>query len=576
MRLTGLPRLNVAVLSIAIIGAAGGCATSPPDTGNSGDGGSSGSKTGGASGSKTGGSTGNNGGSPGNQGGSGPGNSGGSGPNGSGGNGPNGSGGGSSAGGSGGSTGSDGGGSVPEVGPVACGTGDLPSGNRCTKVTKAAGNEALIDDFEPGPTHTATCDKIREVDGRSGQWNSGKDDKSPMGAVVQKFEAPGSDAATGSTRALHVTGNGLNGWGGFLAVPVAPCYDASAYKGISFWVKGDPSKSPWLKFSVITPPTAQAVEGGTCVQGSGAGNECYDHFSVHLFKVSNIWTRYAITWQQLAQYGWGQNIPRTVRPETQVIGINFSPVWDNDAAPNKSFDFWVDDVSFDVDGAYADSGFKKIVTKAMFDSAFMSNRGGALNPLYANAYDDLVQALNDPRFSRVGREGSAEDRKREIAAFMAHVVQETGSLQYAVELAPQGIYCRSPDPAYPCTANKTYIGRGPMQLTWNYNYGQASEYFGLGNSLLTNPDKVGTDGPLSWKTALFFWMAWKDKDKNALLVGPHARFLKEGFGASIKAVNGALECPTSPAADKRRQVYQSFCTLLGVAGCNQNLACPAI
>jgi hypothetical protein len=463
----------------------------------------------------------------------------------------------------------------PEAQPESCSGPALAAGNRCANVVKAMGTEAAIDDFEPGPNHTATCDKIREADGRSGLWNSGKDTSSPSGAVVQKFEAPGSDGAAGSTRALHLTGSGLNGWGGFLAVPLAPCYDASAYKGISFWVKGDPSKSPWLKFSVITPPTAQAVEGGTCVQGTGAGNECYDHFSVHLFKVSNIWTRYAITWQQLAQYGWGQNVPRSVRPETQIIGINFSPVWDNDAAPNKAFDFWIDDVSFDVEGAYADTGFKKIVSKAMFDQAFTSNRAGTINGLYANAYDDLVAALNDPRFSRVGREGSAEDRKREIAAFMAHVVQETGSLQYAVELAPQGNYCRANDPAYPCAAGKTYIGRGPMQLTWNYNYGQASEYFGMGNSLLTMPDKVAMDGPLAWKTALFFWMAWKDKDKNALLVGPHARFLKEGFGASIRAVNGALECPSSPAADKRRQVFQTFCSLLGVGGCDQNLACPA-
>jgi basic endochitinase B len=570
MRLLGSARLPVALLSLVLVGSTGGCASSPPDNGgNSGNGGSSGSKTGGSSGSQ-GGSTGNNGGTSGGQGG----NAGS--PSGSGGSAPNGSGGaGTPA--SGGATGNDGGGGAPDAAPATCGTvGDVPGGNRCTKTTKAVGNEPLIDDFEPGPNHTATCDEIRKVDGRSGTWNSGKDTTSPMGAVVQKYEAPGAEGATGSTRALHVSGNGLNGWGGFLAVPVAPCYDASAYKGISFWFKGDPSKAPWLKVSVITPPTAQATEGGTCVQGAGAGNECYDHFSVHLFKVSNIWTRYAITWQQLAQYGWGQNVARTVRPETQIIGINFSPVWDNDAAPNKGFDFWVDDVSFDVEGAYADSGFKKIVSKSMFDQAFMSNRAGALNPLYANAYDDLATALNDPRFSRVGREGTAEDRKREIAAFMAHVVQETGSLQYAVELAPQGIYCRSPDPAYPCSAGKTYIGRGPMQLTWNYNYGQASEYFGLGNMLLTNPDKVGTDGPLSWKTALFFWMAWKDKDKNALLVGPHSRFLKEGFGASIKAVNGALECPSSPAADKRRQVFQSFCTLLGVTGCNQNLACPAI
>ena len=57
------------------------------------------------------------------------------------------------------------GGVVPEVAPPAsCEGPALASGNRCAKVTKSMGNEASIDDFEPGPNHTATCDKIREVD----------------------------------------------------------------------------------------------------------------------------------------------------------------------------------------------------------------------------------------------------------------------------------------------------------------------------------------------------------------------------------------------------------------------------
>jgi hypothetical protein len=491
--------------------------------------------------------------------------------------------GGGSGGGAGGSAGSGTGGSgtdaAGDMEPAGCLGPELAVGNRCgmvATVTRGAGNDPLIDDVEPTPGESPACHKIRAADGRSGIWNYGKDDRSPAGAVEFALEAPGAGAAAGSTRAIHVTGRGLNGYGGYVATPLAPCYDASKYGGISFWLKGDPSKAPWVKVSILTPYTSLAAEGGACVQGAGVGNECYDHFSVHLFKVSSIWTRYAITWQQLAQYGWGKNVPRTVKPETEIIGINFSPVWDNDAAPNKGFDFWLDNISFDVSGPFASTGFEAYVTKAVFDKAFTDNRTGPAHALYANAYADLVEALNDPRFSRIGREGTLEDRKREIAAFMAHVVQETGSLQYAVEVSPASTYCRSPDPTYPCAAGKTYIGRGPMQLSWNYNYGQASEYFGMGTTLLTDPDRVGREGPLAWKSALFFWMAWKDKDKNSLFVGPHARFIKEGFGATIRAVNGALECPATPMAQRRRQVYQDFCTRLGVGGCNQNLDCPPI
>jgi hypothetical protein len=52
--------------------------------------------------------------------------------------------------------------------------------------------------------------------------------------------------------------------------------------------------------------------------------------------------------------------------------------------------------------------------------------------------------------------------------------------------------------------------------------------------------------------------------------------LREGFGATIRAINGALECPSSPAAENRRASYQSFCAALGVGKCNQNLICPAM
>ena len=202
-----------------------------------------------------------------------------------------------------------------------------------------------------------------------------------------------------------------------------------------------------------------------------------------------------------------------------------------------------------------------------------------MNPFYANAYEDLAEALNDPRFSRIGREGSLDDRKREIAAFMAHLVQETGSLRYVTELEPMGIYCE-PDATYPCVPGKDYRGRGPMQLTNNRNYGQASAYLGLGDTLLKNPEKVAEDPKLAWRTALFYWMGWKKTDGTpAILFGPHTRFLAEGFGASIRAVNGRLECPpggSQAQAQNRRQYYQAFCQKIGVAGCNVALECPPI
>ena len=125
-------------------------------------------------------------------------------------------------------------------------------------------------------------------------------------------------------------------------------------------MKGDPAKPPFMKLAVLTPYASLAEEGGKCVQGAGAGNECYDHFAVPLFRVSSTWTRYAITWQQLGQAGWGQKIPVSVQPEKEIIGFSFSPVWTNDAAPNKTFDFWLDDISFDVGGTLRRHGLPEL------------------------------------------------------------------------------------------------------------------------------------------------------------------------------------------------------------------------
>ena len=48
---------------------------------------------------------------------------------------------------------------------------------------------------------------------------------------------------------------------------------------------------------------------------------------------------------------------------------------------------------------------------------------------------------------------------------------------------------------------------GPLQLSWNYNYGRAIYYI-LGDKmkLLRHPDRVAQDGTLAFKTALWFWM----------------------------------------------------------------------
>ncbi|WP_249044319.1 chitinase, partial [Crossiella equi] len=48
-----------------------------------------------------------------------------------------------------------------------------------------------------------------------------------------------------------------------------------------------------------------------------------------------------------------------------------------------------------------------------------------------------------------------------------------------------------------------YYGRGPLQLSWNYNYKAAGDALGL--NLLGDPYRVQRESAVAWKTALWFW-----------------------------------------------------------------------
>ncbi|CAA7404542.1 unnamed protein product [Spirodela intermedia] len=173
----------------------------------------------------------------------------------------------------------------------------------------------------------------------------------------------------------------------------------------------------------------------------------------------------------------------------------------------------------------------------------------------------FLQALGSyPRFGTVGTE---DDSKREIAAFFAHVTHETGSFCYIEEInGPSKDYCDENNTQYPCVPGKGYYGRGPIQLSWNFNYGPAGESIGFDG--LGSPETVAEDPLVAFKTALWFWMN-----------NVHSRIVSgEGFGATIRAINGALECDGgNPATVTARvEYYTDYCNQLGVAP-GDNLRC---
>ncbi|XVF84317.1 hypothetical protein PTKIN_Ptkin17bG0027100 [Pterospermum kingtungense] len=196
-----------------------------------------------------------------------------------------------------------------------------------------------------------------------------------------------------------------------------------------------------------------------------------------------------------------------------------------------------------------------IVTPAFFN--WILNRASCARKDFYSI-DAFRGATN--KFSQFGKIGTVDDSKREIAAFFAHASHETGGFCFIEEKdGASKNYCDKSKTEYPCKSSKGYYGRGPLQLTWNYNYGESGKDLGL--DLLSTPETVANDKHISFKASLSFWM------NNA------AGVMKQGFGETIKAVN-SLECKGAEPVKvaNRVNLYKAYCQHLGVDP-GPNLSC---
>jgi chitinase len=206
------------------------------------------------------------------------------------------------------------------------------------------------------------------------------------------------------------------------------------------------------------------------------------------------------------------------------------------------------------------SGF--VVSQAQFNQMFPSR-----NSFYT--YSGLTAALSAyPAFAKTG---SDTVRRQEAAAFLANVNHETGGLVHIVEqnTANYPHYCDAGQP-YGCPAGQAaYYGRGPIQLSWNFNYKAAGDALGI--NLLNNPNLVQNDAAVAWKTALWYW----NTQNGPGTMTPHnAMVNSRGFGETIRSINGSLECGgRNPAqVQSRVQAYQRFTQILGTTP-GANLTC---
>lgn len=212
----------------------------------------------------------------------------------------------------------------------------------------------------------------------------------------------------------------------------------------------------------------------------------------------------------------------------------------------------------------------------------------------SNIDDPIVSRVVD--FGSFINEGSDLKRKHEMAAFLANISHETGiglsrcpdnpldwGLYWNEEISYINTttinYVEPNNNNFPPVEGKSYHGRGPIQLSWNYNYGLISGIlYGTKDTLLQQPELIVNDGSLGFMTAILFWMTPEPPNPSAhdVMVGnwtPSKSDISKGltqpgFGITIMIINGYLEGnldETDRRINSRIGFYRKITTLMGIS-----------
>ncbi len=209
----------------------------------------------------------------------------------------------------------------------------------------------------------------------------------------------------------------------------------------------------------------------------------------------------------------------------------------------------------------------------------------------------------DVDFSKFCAEGDLTTRKRELAAFLANISHETTGMGSEDPDKDWGLYWREEvnwqngskelgyidanSTTYPPFSGKSYHGRGPIQISYNTNYGQVSEFlFGDKNVLLQEPELVITtdsdkdgveDAMIAFQTGIWFWMypqAPKPSCHDIMVKNwkPTADDIAKGrdkslFGMTINVINGGQECGKGDGLDSPKDrigFYRKYCDFMKI------------
>jgi len=237
----------------------------------------------------------------------------------------------------------------------------------------------------------------------------------------------------------------------------------------------------------------------------------------------------------------------------------------------------------------------KLLTESKWNELFPNRNGRkAKNPIKtATDFYSFKAFVAAAKYFPDFLTGNPMTQKRELAAFLANIAQETtggwaeapgGYFKwglYFVEEKEDSFKNRYADYSkknYPPVPDKNYMGRGPKQLSWNYNYGQFSEaWFGSRDTLLNHPERLAHDPVLSFASAIWFWMTpqFPKPSCHDIMAGnwkPTPNDVQKGrvpgFGATVNVINGGVECGSGNELEKttyRYKYYLYFCKYFQVS-----------
>jgi len=219
------------------------------------------------------------------------------------------------------------GGCRKRVNPVSQEVRESPEGRACPP------GEGMISDAE------ANSNQTNPIKGRGGYWYTfvdtagstvtptagslgGTFTMTPGGANGTKFAARMQGSIGGGD--IVYAGMGLN------FVDPKGQYDASAYKGISFWAKkGAGTGNIRLK----VPDKNTDPDGKVC-------SECFNDFGMDL-ALTEQWQQYTIPFASMKQMkGWGNPLKSEIDPKT-IYGMQFQV-----NEKGQTFDVWIDEIQF--------------------------------------------------------------------------------------------------------------------------------------------------------------------------------------------------------------------------------------